>query len=60
MDGGKFGQKELNNGMNPPPYPPEIKAQILELVRFGRTLHQLAQEFEPTAKTIRSWPFPQR
>lgn len=38
-----------------PPYPPEFKAQILELVRLGHTPHQLAQEFEPTAQTIRNW-----
>jgi transposase len=38
-----------------PPYPPEFREQILELVRLGRTPNELAQEFEPTAQTIRNW-----
>jgi transposase len=28
---------------------------MIELVRAGRTPEQLAEEFEPTAQTIRSW-----
>lgn len=38
-----------------PPYPPEFRQQIVELVRIGRTPAELAREFEPTATTIRSW-----
>ena len=38
-----------------PPYPEEYRAQILELIRAGRTPHELAQEFEPSAPTIRNW-----
>ena len=38
-----------------PPYPEEFRQQILELVRAGRTPEELAQEFEPTAQTIRNW-----
>jgi transposase len=38
-----------------PPYPPEFREQILELVRLGRTPNELAQEFEPSAQTIRDW-----
>ena len=38
-----------------PPYPPEFRAQILELVRLGRTPNELAREFEPSAQTIRDW-----
>ena len=38
-----------------PPYPPEFREQILELVRLGRTPNELAQEFEPSAQTIRNW-----
>jgi len=38
-----------------PPYPSEFRAQILELVRLGRTPHELAREFEPSAQTIRDW-----
>jgi transposase len=37
------------------PYPPEFREQILELVRLGRTPNELAQEFEPSAETIRNW-----
>ena len=38
-----------------PPYPPEFRARMVELVRSGRSPWELAQEFEPTASTIRSW-----
>ena len=38
-----------------PPYPAEFRQHILELVRAGRTPEQLAQEFEPSAQTIRNW-----
>lgn len=38
-----------------PPYPPEFREQILALVQIGRTPDELAQEFEPTAQTIRNW-----
>jgi transposase len=38
-----------------PPYPPEFRRRMTELVRAGRTPEQLAKEFEPTAQTIRNW-----
>ena len=38
-----------------PPYPPEFREQILELVKAGRSPVELAQEFEPSAQTIREW-----
>ena len=38
-----------------PPYPPEFREQILELVRAGRTPEELAREYEPTETTIRNW-----
>lgn len=38
-----------------PPYPDEFRQQILELIRAGRTPDELAEEFEPTAQTIRNW-----
>ena len=37
------------------PYAEEFRQQILGLVRAGRSPEQLAQEFEPTAQTIRNW-----
>jgi len=38
-----------------PPYPPEFRQQIVELVRAGRTPEELAREFEPSGQTIRNW-----
>lgn len=38
-----------------PRYAPEFKAQMVELVRSGRSPEQLAKEFPPTAKSIREW-----
>ena len=38
-----------------PPYPPEFREQIIELVRAGRTPEELAEEYEPSAQTIRNW-----
>ncbi len=38
-----------------PPYPPEYRQQMIELVRSGRTPEELAREFEPSAQCIRNW-----
>ncbi len=38
-----------------PPYPPEFRRQMIELVRAGRASEELAEEFEPSAQTIRNW-----
>ncbi len=38
-----------------PPYPPEFRQQMIELVRAGRTPEELAREFEPSAQAIRNW-----
>jgi transposase len=38
-----------------PPYAPEFRRQMVELVRAGRSPEKLAQEFEPTAQSIRNW-----
>ena len=37
-----------------PPYTPEFRRQMVELVRAGRSPEELAQEFEPTAQSIRN------
>ncbi len=37
------------------PYPAEFRAQIVELVRSGRTPEELSREFEPTAQSIWNW-----
>ena len=38
-----------------PPYAPEFRRQMIELVRSGRSPESLAKEFEPTAQAIRNW-----
>ena len=38
-----------------PPYPPEFRQQMIELVRAGRTPGELGREFECSAQTIRNW-----
>ena len=38
-----------------PPYTPEFRRQIVELVRAGRDPTDLAREFEPSAQAIRNW-----
>ena len=38
-----------------PPYAPEFRQQMVELVQAGRTPEELAGEFEPSAPTIRNW-----
>jgi transposase len=38
-----------------PPYSPEFRRQMVELVRAGRDADDLAREFEPTAQSIRHW-----
>ncbi|NRO98510.1 transposase [Paraburkholderia sp. NMBU_R16] len=37
------------------PYAPEFRAQMVELVKAGRSPEELAREFEPTAQTIYNW-----
>ncbi len=38
-----------------PPYPPELKKRLVELVRAGRNPEELAEKFEPSAQAIRNW-----
>ena len=40
-----------------PPYPPEYRSRIVELVRSGRSPGEVAREFEPSEQTIRNWVF---
>ncbi len=37
-----------------PPYPPEFRRRMVELVRAGRTPGELASQFEPSAEAIRT------
>ena len=38
-----------------PPYSPEFRRQMVDLVRAGRDPADLAREFEPTAQSICHW-----
>ena len=38
-----------------PPYAPEFRQQMIDLVRSGRNPESLSREFEPTAQTIHNW-----
>jgi transposase-like protein len=38
-----------------PPYPPELRRRLVELVRAGQTPEELARKFEPSAGAIRNW-----
>lgn len=38
-----------------PPYPQEFREQIVALARAGRSVQELAEEFEPSDQTIRNW-----
>ena len=38
-----------------PPYVPEFRQQMIDLVRAGRDPAELAREFEPSAQAIRNW-----
>ena len=42
-------------GRTRPPYPPEFREQIVQLVWVGRSPEELAEEFEPSARLIRNW-----
>jgi transposase len=37
------------------PHPLEFRQKIVDLVRSGRSVKQLAAEFEPSEQTIRNW-----
>ncbi len=40
---------------NRPPYPPEYRRRMVDLVRGGRTPEALSREFEPSAQSIWNW-----
>ena len=37
------------------PYPAEFRQKIVELYRAGRSVAELAEQFEPSDQTIRNW-----
>ena len=38
-----------------PPYPPEFRRRLVEMVRAGKSPAELAKEFEPSEQAIRNW-----
>jgi transposase len=36
-------------------YPVELRQQMIDLVRTGRTPEELSRDFEPSAQAIRNW-----
>ena len=38
-----------------PPYTPEYRRRLVELVRTGRSPESLAEEYEPSGQSIRNW-----
>jgi transposase len=38
-----------------PPYPPQVRARLIELARSGRSPEKLGRQFEPSGQTIRNW-----
>ena len=38
-----------------PPYPPEYRRRMVEMVRSGRSPEALSRKFGPTAQAIRNW-----
>jgi transposase len=38
-----------------PPYPPEYRQRLVELVRAGHSPESLAKEYEATGQSIRNW-----
>lgn len=38
-----------------PPYMPEFRQRIVELYHAGRSVSELAREFEPSSQAIRDW-----
>jgi transposase len=47
--------KEFAMPKSPPPYPPELRRRLVELVRAGRSPAELSKEFEPSDQCIRNW-----
>jgi transposase len=48
-------KKEFPNAKNPSTICAGIRRRIVELARAGRSIDQLAREFEPSANAIRKW-----
>ncbi len=38
-----------------PPYAPELRRRLVEMVRAGRSPAELAEQFEPSEQCVRNW-----
>src|ERR1700724_8100 len=52
---GEKGRRSPPMPRTHPPYALEYRRRIIELARAGRSIDQLAREFEPSANAIRKW-----
>ena len=52
---GKKGREEREMPRTHAPYPAEYRRRIIELAGAGRSINELAREFEPSANAIRKW-----
>ena len=50
-----WGRKESTMPKTRPPYPPQLRARLIELARAGRSPEELGRQFEPSGQTIRNW-----
>jgi transposase len=55
MDILKLWMKESAMPQSRPPYAPEFRRQMVELVRSGRSPEELGRAYEPSAQAIRNW-----
>jgi transposase len=51
----KLSPEVLKMPKSRPPYSPEFRRQMVDLVLAGRDPDDLAREFEPTGQSIRAW-----
>ncbi len=55
MDIFRLKKESVYYATNLDPYPSEFREQIVSLVRSGRSVESLAQEYERCAATIHDW-----
>jgi transposase len=54
VDASTFGKEGFTMPKSRPPYPPELRRRMVELVRSGRSPESLAEEYEPSGESIRN------
>jgi transposase len=55
VEPGRLSTEAFQMPRTHPPYSPEFRRQMVDLVRAGRDPADLAREFEPTAQSISHW-----